>query len=395
MGTDGGFQGRGCSEGLPEGKGAPRRGQTAAGAAGGIAGLRSLPRSSFPAEMDWNRITAPAPRCPTLASSIPRNPHVDLSAISSAPRSPLASFPEIINPEGTIHRVLGLCLGSLGACPAPCAPLLPSPTSAGILAEPPARAVTPAHSTLTTAQRHPPKHNPMDTSGGDGSIPQRGRAGDPLGSTAWDPLGSGDGLHWGRCALGPVTGVTCPQQTPLLSSRCSLPVPSSPLLSPSCCHLRCCRAAELLAWDPAASPAPNLGSITPKQPNEQLWRGGALHPGFQPPSPSSSKAAPGWRCRERLKSFNAPIQDPTHLRRAQGLDPTNIFPPTNASGPQAVRGDPRGTPGLIPLCTLQEWADVCCRGLRSVHAYILVYDICCFDSFEYIKTIRQQILETR
>ncbi|XP_036125407.1 ras-like protein family member 10B isoform X2 [Molossus molossus] len=43
----------------------------------------------------------------------------------------------------------------------------------------------------------------------------------------------------------------------------------------------------------------------------------------------------------------------------------------------------------------QEWADACCRGLRSVHAYILVYDICCFDSFEYVKTIRQQILETR
>ncbi|XP_030883315.1 ras-like protein family member 10B isoform X1 [Leptonychotes weddellii] len=42
-----------------------------------------------------------------------------------------------------------------------------------------------------------------------------------------------------------------------------------------------------------------------------------------------------------------------------------------------------------------EWADACCRGLRSVHAYILVYDICCFDSFEYVKTIRQQILETR
>lgn len=42
---------------------------------------------------------------------------------------------------------------------------------------------------------------------GDGFIPQRGRAGDPLGSTARGPLGSGDGLHWGRCALGPVTGV--------------------------------------------------------------------------------------------------------------------------------------------------------------------------------------------
>ncbi|XP_078535745.1 ras-like protein family member 10B isoform X2 [Lissotriton helveticus] len=48
-----------------------------------------------------------------------------------------------------------------------------------------------------------------------------------------------------------------------------------------------------------------------------------------------------------------------------------------------------------PVNTLQEWADACCRGLRSAHAYILVYDICCFDSFEYIKTIRQQILETR
>lgn len=50
---------------------------------------------------------------------------------------------------------------------------------------------------------------------------------------------------------------------------------------------------------------------------------------------------------------------------------------------------------LAPAAVLQEWADACCRGLRSVHAYILVYDICCFDSFEYVKTIRQQILETR
>lgn len=43
----------------------------------------------------------------------------------------------------------------------------------------------------------------------------------------------------------------------------------------------------------------------------------------------------------------------------------------------------------------QEWSDVCCRGIRSAHVYILVYDICCFDSFEYVKTMRQQILETR
>ncbi|KAJ8266538.1 hypothetical protein GJAV_G00131590 [Gymnothorax javanicus] len=42
-----------------------------------------------------------------------------------------------------------------------------------------------------------------------------------------------------------------------------------------------------------------------------------------------------------------------------------------------------------------EWTDSCCRGIRSAHVYILVYDICCFDSFEYVKTMRQQILETR
>ncbi|XP_076867265.1 ras-like protein family member 10B isoform X2 [Brachyhypopomus gauderio] len=44
---------------------------------------------------------------------------------------------------------------------------------------------------------------------------------------------------------------------------------------------------------------------------------------------------------------------------------------------------------------LKEWSDICCRGIRSAHVYILVYDICCFDSFEYVKTMRQQILETR
>ncbi|KAM6970186.1 ras-like protein family member 10B [Aplochiton taeniatus] len=49
----------------------------------------------------------------------------------------------------------------------------------------------------------------------------------------------------------------------------------------------------------------------------------------------------------------------------------------------------------FPVSTLQEWTDTCCRGIRSAHVYILVYDICCFDSFEYVKTMRQQILETR
>ncbi|XP_055798280.1 ras-like protein family member 10B [Salvelinus fontinalis] len=49
----------------------------------------------------------------------------------------------------------------------------------------------------------------------------------------------------------------------------------------------------------------------------------------------------------------------------------------------------------FPGNSMQEWTDTCCRGIRSAHVYILVYDICCFDSFEYIKTMRQQILETR
>lgn len=87
-----------------------------------------------------------------------------------------------------------------------------------------------------------------------------------------------------------------------------------------------------------------------------------------------------------------------------GGDAAPSLPPRTAaflvcSAPQRCGASPGHSngaeSGLIPLCTLQEWADVCCRGLRSVHAYILVYDICCFDSFEYIKTIRQQILETR
>ncbi|NXF20393.1 RSLAB protein, partial [Rhodinocichla rosea] len=76
-----------------------------------------------------------------------------------------------------------------------------------------------------------------------------------------------------------------------------------------------------------------------------------------------------------------------HVHDLQIMD----FPPITAFPVNTlqVRGHPRGPPPP------GEWADVCCRGLRSVHAYILVYDICCFDSFEYIKTIRQQILETR
>ncbi|XP_072921808.1 ras-like protein family member 10A isoform X3 [Hemitrygon akajei] len=49
----------------------------------------------------------------------------------------------------------------------------------------------------------------------------------------------------------------------------------------------------------------------------------------------------------------------------------------------------------FPTTGAQEWSDSRCRGIRNANAYVLVYDICCFDSFEYVKTIRQQIAEAR
>ncbi|XP_041058736.1 ras-like protein family member 10B [Carcharodon carcharias] len=49
----------------------------------------------------------------------------------------------------------------------------------------------------------------------------------------------------------------------------------------------------------------------------------------------------------------------------------------------------------FPSTSAQEWSDSRCRGVRNASAYVLVYDICCFDSFEYVKMIRQQIAEVR
>ncbi|MBN3319180.1 RSLAB protein, partial [Atractosteus spatula] len=49
----------------------------------------------------------------------------------------------------------------------------------------------------------------------------------------------------------------------------------------------------------------------------------------------------------------------------------------------------------LDLKTLPEWMDLRCRGVRNANAYILVYDICCVESFEYVKMIRQQIVEHR
>ncbi|CAM5160705.1 unnamed protein product, partial [Eretmochelys imbricata] len=43
----------------------------------------------------------------------------------------------------------------------------------------------------------------------------------------------------------------------------------------------------------------------------------------------------------------------------------------------------------------REWSDVKRHGLRNTNAYVLVYDICNPESFEYVKMIQQQIMENR
>ncbi|XP_038229620.1 ras-like protein family member 10A isoform X2 [Dermochelys coriacea] len=49
----------------------------------------------------------------------------------------------------------------------------------------------------------------------------------------------------------------------------------------------------------------------------------------------------------------------------------------------------------FPANSSQEWLDLKCHGLRNTNAYVLVYDICNPESFEYVKMIQQQIMENR
>ncbi|CAM4659633.1 ras-like protein family member 10A isoform X1 [Caretta caretta] len=53
------------------------------------------------------------------------------------------------------------------------------------------------------------------------------------------------------------------------------------------------------------------------------------------------------------------------------------------------------SPKQPALSLPQEWLDVKCHGLRNTNAYVLVYDICNPESFEYVKMIQQQIMENR
>ncbi|KAK0047496.1 ras-like protein family member 10B [Biomphalaria pfeifferi] len=49
----------------------------------------------------------------------------------------------------------------------------------------------------------------------------------------------------------------------------------------------------------------------------------------------------------------------------------------------------------FPVNSLYEWTDFRGYGLRNATAYVLVYDITSEESFEYIKSLRLQILESR
>ncbi len=49
----------------------------------------------------------------------------------------------------------------------------------------------------------------------------------------------------------------------------------------------------------------------------------------------------------------------------------------------------------FPADTIYEWTDFRGYGLRNASAYILVYDITSEESFQYIKNIRDQIVESR
>ncbi|XP_048381398.1 ras-like protein family member 10B [Stegostoma tigrinum] len=44
---------------------------------------------------------------------------------------------------------------------------------------------------------------------------------------------------------------------------------------------------------------------------------------------------------------------------------------------------------------IERWTETGHQGIQPAHAYILVYDICCFASFEYIKAVHQLIVAKR
>ncbi|XP_074643539.1 ras-like protein family member 10B [Tubulanus polymorphus] len=49
----------------------------------------------------------------------------------------------------------------------------------------------------------------------------------------------------------------------------------------------------------------------------------------------------------------------------------------------------------FPMSSLYEWTEFRGYGLRNATAYILVYDVSSDESFHYIRSIREQIIESR
>lgn len=49
----------------------------------------------------------------------------------------------------------------------------------------------------------------------------------------------------------------------------------------------------------------------------------------------------------------------------------------------------------FPVNSYYEWTDYRFYGLRSAHAYILVFDLSNIETFQYVKTLREQISESR
>ncbi|KAK6627010.1 hypothetical protein RUM44_009487 [Polyplax serrata] len=49
----------------------------------------------------------------------------------------------------------------------------------------------------------------------------------------------------------------------------------------------------------------------------------------------------------------------------------------------------------FPVNAYYEWTDYRFYGLRSATAYILVFDLSNIDTFQYIRTLREQIIESR
>ncbi|XP_018604649.1 ras-like protein family member 10A isoform X1 [Scleropages formosus] len=86
-----------------------------------------------------------------------------------------------------------------------------------------------------------------------------------------------------------------------------------------------------------------------------------------------------------------------HMYDLKILDvpPISSFPASTSQVQLCLTLDQAGKCGLSKCSFPTEWMDLRCRGVRNANAYILVYDICCVESFEYVKMIRQQIMEHR